>query len=163
MKTKQHTQGMMLILQAIFSIHKMSIRKNDISNTYTFIVDFRIIFTLSGVGGNSDSRLSRRTVAIRRSILQNKCKNNCIFHYNMHPILTYDKHMFIASFSTFNNILFCIRKLLDKYHPQTTDFTRQEQNRESVQFYKFLFFNRCLTNPYVDCSYSTVQKRTGCT
>ncbi len=53
------------------------------------IVDFRIIFTLSGVGGNSDSRLSRRAVAIRRSLLQNKCKLNCIFHYNM---VTKDDH-----------------------------------------------------------------------
>ncbi len=120
MKINQHTQGIMIILQAIFSIHRMSIRKNDISNTYTYSL-------------------------------------------NMHPILTYDKHMFIASFLTFNNILFGIRKMLDKCHPQTTDFTRQKQNRENVQFYKFLFFNKYLTNPYVHYSYSDVQKRTGCT
>ncbi len=55
-----------------------------------YIVDFRIIFTLSGVGGNSDSRLSRRAVAIRRSLLQNKCKLNCIFHYNSGPQLVSD-------------------------------------------------------------------------
>ncbi len=84
MKTKQHTQGIMIILQAIFSIHRMSIRKNDTSNTYTF-----------------------------------------------------------------NNILFCIRKVLDECHPQTTDFTRLEQNRENVQFQKIMFFNKHLTNPYV--------------
>ena len=88
MKTKQRTQGIMIILQAIFSGHRMSIRKNDISNTYTF---------------------------------------------NMHPILTYDKHMFIASFLTFNNILFCIRPMLEKCQAQSTDFTRQKTNSESVQ------------------------------
>ncbi len=115
MKTNQHTQGIMIILQAIFSIHRMSIRKNDISNTFTL---------------------------------------------NMHPILTYDKHMFIASFLTFNNILFCIRKMLDKCYPQTADFTRQEQNREHVQILKLIFFNKYLTNPDLDYSYSDIQTRT---
>ncbi len=112
MKTKQRTQGMMIILQAIFSGHRMSIRKNDISNTWTF---------------------------------------------NMHPILTYDKHMFIASFLTFNNILFCIRPMLDKCHPLTTDFTQQKQNREDVQFKKFSFFSKHLMNLYVHYYYSDVQ------
>ncbi len=56
-------------------------RRSPRSLKMTIIVDFRIIFTLSGVGGNSDSRLSRRAVAIRRSLLQNKCPINCIFHY----------------------------------------------------------------------------------
>ncbi len=74
MKTKQHTQGIIIILQAISSIHRMSIRKNDASNTYTF-----------------------------------------------------------------NNILFCIRKVLDECHPQTTDFTRLKQNSEDVQFQEIIF------------------------
>ena len=112
MKTKQRTQAIMIILQAIFSGHRMSIRKNDISNTYIF---------------------------------------------NMHPILTNDKHISIASFLTFNNIIFCIRPMLDKCYPLTTDFTRQKQNREHVQFYKFLFFNKYLMNLYVHYYYSDVQ------
>ena len=99
-------------IQAIFSTHRMSIRKNDISNTYTF---------------------------------------------KMHPIITYDKHMFVASFLTFNNILFCIRKMLDKCHPQTTNFTRQKQNRENVQILKLFILNKYLKNPYLDYSYSDVK------
>ena len=42
-------------------------------------------------------------------------------------------------------------------------FSGHRENTEDVQFQKFLFFNKYLTNPYVHCSYSTVQKRTGCT
>ncbi len=98
MKTKLQTQGIMIVLQSILSRHRMSFHKNNISNTYTF---------------------------------------------NMNYIITYNKHMFIATLFTFNNILFCIRKMLEKCHPQTTDFTRQKQNREHVQFNKFCF----LTNP----------------
>ncbi len=73
-----------ILLGVFITSAPINVYANGLSVTLTpgFIVDFRIIFTLSGVGGNSDSRLSRRTVAIRRSILQNKCKNNCIFHYN---------------------------------------------------------------------------------
>ncbi len=37
-------------------------------------------------------------------------------------------------------ILFCIRKMLDKCHSRSTDFTRQKTNSESVQIKKFLFF-----------------------
>ena len=101
MKTKQRTQGIMIILQAIFSGHRMSIPKNDISNTF-----------------------------------------------NMHTILTYDKHMFIASILSFDIILFCIRPMLDKCHPQTTDFKRQKTNSENVQFNFFLIFYKSFTNPY---------------
>ena len=42
-------------------------------------------------------------------------------------------------------------------------FSRHRENTENVQFKKFLFFNKHLTNPYVHYSYSDVQKRTGCT
>ena len=89
------------------------------------------------------------------SIRKNDISNTYIF--NMHPILTNDKHISIASFLTFNNIIFCIRPMLDKCYPLTTDFTRQEQNREHVQFLKFLFFNKHLMNPYVHYYYSDVQ------
>ncbi len=115
MKTKQRTQGMMIILQAIFSVHRMSIRKNDISNTYKF---------------------------------------------RMSHILTYDKHMFVASFLKFNNILFCIRPMLDKCHPQTTDFLRQNKIVKTYNLKKILFLNKYLMNPYVHCSYSDAQRRT---
>ena len=115
MKTKQHTQDIMIVLQAILSMHRMSFHKNDILNTYTF---------------------------------------------NMNPILTYDKHMFIATLLTFNNILCCIRKMLDKCHLQTTDFIRQNKIGKTYNFKNFRFFNKFLTNPYVDCSdrtYKNVQ------
>ncbi len=118
MKTKQHTQDIMIVLQAILSMHRMSSHKNDISNINTF---------------------------------------------SMNPILTYDKHMIINPLFTFNNMLCCIRKMLDKCHPQTTNFTRLNRNRKHVQFKKLLFLNKSLTNPDVDYSYSDVQKRTGCT
>ncbi len=42
-------------------------------------------------------------------------------------------------------------------------FSGHRESTEDVQFQKFLFFNRHLTNPYVHCSYSDVQRRTGCT
>ena len=42
-------------------------------------------------------------------------------------------------------------------------FSGHRESTEDVQFKKFLFFNRHLTNPYVHCSYSDVQRRTGCT
>ena len=94
MKTNQHTQDIMIVLQAILSMHRMSFHKNDILNIYTF---------------------------------------------NMNPILTYDKHMFIATLLTFNNILCCIRKMLDKCHLQTTDFIRQNKIGKTYNFKNFRF------------------------
>ncbi len=42
-------------------------------------------------------------------------------------------------------------------------FSRHREYTENVQFKKFLFFNRHLTNLYVHYSYSDVQRRTSCT
>ncbi len=76
------------------AVNSLLIQENTIESDVNMliIVDFRIIFTLSGVGGNSDSRLSRRAVAIRRSILQNKCKLNRIFHYNIYSPRDFTMH-----------------------------------------------------------------------
>ena len=45
------------------------------------MVDFRITLTLYTVGGNSDSRLSERLVAIRRSLLQKTGQLIYIIHH----------------------------------------------------------------------------------
>ncbi len=39
------------------------------------------------VGGNSDSRLSKRSVAIRRSLLQKMCQLIYVFHYKIRSVL----------------------------------------------------------------------------
>ncbi len=56
--------------------------------------------------------------------------NMNVIHINVNPLC-------IASLLTFNNILSCIRKVLDKCHAQSTDFTRQ---RRIVKVYKLIFF-----------------------
>ena len=59
---------------------------------------------------------------------------------NMNVIRRNVKPLCIAPLLTFRIILFCIRKMLDKCQAQSTDFTRQKTNSESVQniFLNFL-------------------------
>ncbi len=79
--------------------------------------------------------------------------NMNVIHINVIPLC-------IASLLTFNNILSCIRKMLDKCHAQSTDFIRQKTNSENVQINFFLLFYKFYSNPYEDCSESTYQNCT---
>ena len=64
-----------------------------------------------------------------------KSKNSCMFNMNVIPINVIP--LCIASLLTFRNILFCIRKVLNQCHAQSTDFRRQ---RRIVKVYKLIFF-----------------------
>ena len=80
--------------------------------------------------------------------------------FKMNVLYTYTKYIVFTPTLTYDNILFCIRPILETCPFHKTNFNTEKQKMETVLFLNF--FNSIIipTNPYVDYTNSNSKNHT---